>query len=386
MSSAKKGINRVEISACICMALEAHDIPYSVAHGIEHYPSKLGRDIDIAVPSKGIPAALGVIASAAKRASWHIVALQKRVLGHYRLFLRSLSGHDQLEVDLLPNLSWGPLVIFESVSASERNGPFLVDPWISFAKRVLLQVLAGNFRRFVNRRDELVFHSGERNAAVHNLSGLLGPTLVARFIEAVDMQEVARLRALGPSLRLRIGVATLTCNPLGGLKGLGYWAVTQWQNSALSPCVIPIVHITGLEEEFVEDFLHRLEVRVKNILPITTIHGRLLRHRHDSRSLLLSRLNSILNYIQDRRASANLVLPVTVRPLDVNNRNHSVSSSVWPVSHVSWDARSRDISSRSYKPKQCELSAWQDSQVDDVVKAIDEAFLCLNALTASHPL
>ena len=85
-------VNRTEVCARICLALEARNVPYSIAHGIEYYPNNLGRDIDVAVPRESIPAALVVLAGAAEEVLWHIVGLQKRAFGHYRVFCEACLG------------------------------------------------------------------------------------------------------------------------------------------------------------------------------------------------------------------------------------------------------------------------------------------------------
>ena len=150
--------------------------------------------------------------------------------------------------------------------------------------------------------------------------------------------------------------------------------------------MIPIVHITGVEKQFVYHFLDRLHNRVKHRIPITGFQVRQLDHSYNLRRELIFGLESLSNYIQDRRASANLVLAVTVSALNIKGVRHGGLLRLFPSSILAWRCPPREVSLESDKTESLQSASWQDDQVNDLVEAIDKEFLFLNAPTKSHLL
>ena len=61
-------------------------------------------------------------------------------------------GEVGIEIDLLSKMQWGWVELFTKINypyCRSEYEPFLSDRWIGFVKRVLVQLLAGNFSLFL---------------------------------------------------------------------------------------------------------------------------------------------------------------------------------------------------------------------------------------------
>lgn len=119
-------------------------IRYVVMHGIERYPYYFGRDLDVLVAKDELNRALTIAAEIASRKGYLVVwphhVWGKRIIAFRRVGLVDVS----VEIHMLPRLQWRGCVLVQEPSPRVEVGPFLVDPWASWAKSVLMYILTGN--------------------------------------------------------------------------------------------------------------------------------------------------------------------------------------------------------------------------------------------------
>jgi len=131
----------IAIVEAVADAWNKAGVDYAVVHGLERYPSSLGRDIDVLVHRGQIDRAWEIMAKVFSENRWGVLSYWKRWV--YWTFAYRQLGEDTvfLEIDLSPGFYWGPLSLVCKPEPVSHIGPFKVDTWASFVKRFLLLVL-----------------------------------------------------------------------------------------------------------------------------------------------------------------------------------------------------------------------------------------------------
>ena len=168
---------------------EAVGIRYAVVHGLEHYPAFPHRDLDLLVHDHQVERAVDEAQRHFESRQLRFVA-QRRINGSCWCFVAARGAGAVCEFDLIPRLRWGPAILVNGPHPLSTIGIFRVDPWASFVKRVLIQLLGGNIAKLATRLDELALSDAERQHVPEMLAGYLGKQLAGTLINTIDGRDI----------------------------------------------------------------------------------------------------------------------------------------------------------------------------------------------------
>jgi hypothetical protein len=115
-------------------------ICFAIANGIEDYPQTLGRDLDVFISPKEIERALFLAGKILREGGWTFVH-PKTPYSIKQIY--AFKGSHCLQLDIFSRLSWWLVPLVQKIGPRVKNGPFWVDPWVHFAKAILIKLLAG---------------------------------------------------------------------------------------------------------------------------------------------------------------------------------------------------------------------------------------------------
>lgn len=257
-----------------------------ILHGLEGYPDKIGRDIDVMVAPNDAESVYGHIRRTLEQSGWE-VGVHKMAIGVDQVFARQRDPDGKshwLEFDLIhrhPFCWMGQEIVPTSFSGGDlihENG-WPVYPWGWFAKNLLIQALAGNEKKFRTNSTEFQKHTPyfpHVRAKAREL-GFEGVTEL--LISEQDSAPFSQLRN-----RARKHVVLRACHPT-------YWArdlqsLPPWFKKTLKlhfpdlGCA-PKVHVVCKSANRASDLLDLLQEYFKVGFPFTSVilkKGRSLRH------------------------------------------------------------------------------------------------------------
>jgi thymidylate kinase len=234
--------DRPALLAAIAEAWNDAHVNYAVAHGIEGYPTRSGRDLDVLVERDHIERSLGLAEGVLRRHGW-TVAYPPPIWGRRLIAVRESGGHDMLEVHTLAALTWRTLTLADHPAPTTRNGPFKVDPWVSLAKRVIAPLLARNLGRFSARPHEFRATDDELETAGQRLTSMFGTALAETLVAAIRDGDLDRARPLIGPLRRAAVVRSAWQHPAPSVR-LALQSVRRKVLQPLYPCA-PIIAIVG---------------------------------------------------------------------------------------------------------------------------------------------
>jgi hypothetical protein len=228
-----KQYSKIEILETIAEAWNEAGINYAVAHGLEKYPDTCGRDLDILVESGHVAEAIRIAGQLLCERGL-AVAQPPPLWGARLVAFHAGTWDDAIEVHTMPRLSWRNVTFASRSKASAWIGPFKVDPWVSFAKRVMTPLLAGETLRFTRKPEELSILESERDLVMSRLQFFCGLNLAQDVCAAIDRKDVAGLGSLIPHLR-RYLACGLSCTPLWHLS---WWVCDQFGERSLNSLLL----------------------------------------------------------------------------------------------------------------------------------------------------
>ena len=201
----------VEAAGAVASAWNTAAVEYVVLNGLEGYPERIGRDLDVVV-RRGEGKRVLAIAAGVLRARGWIVTYPPDTWG---LRVVAFSGTYGLEIHTLERLTWGPAVLYPEPRADGCVGPFKTDSHGRFVKRVVLPLLARRYGKVSAARDAF---GDAGNIAAHLRRLLAGSG------EADEIARLARLLVAGGASDLesaRTGIASKVVRRalLGDLAG-----------------------------------------------------------------------------------------------------------------------------------------------------------------------
>ncbi len=133
--------DRISILERIAGAWNAAGLRYGVAHGLEAYPQRLGRDIDVMIERPDLSRAVELCRTILAEDGWSVVEPPNVWRARWVFAVRR---DDAVEIDLIPALTWGPVALCTGRGAlGHRKGPFEISLSGAFAKCVLIRLLGG---------------------------------------------------------------------------------------------------------------------------------------------------------------------------------------------------------------------------------------------------
>jgi len=237
---------KINIANKIVRSWNEKNINYATVHGLEKYPSSLGRDLDVFIQKSHIPEALNILQNALLPENYP-VKIHRTSWGHYYIFVFNdirIEYRLILEIDLIPEYQWGPALLTRKPETQTEIKPFKIDPWASLTKRVLFQVLGGNTKRFIDKPYEISLTDLEKKVVRHKLPEIFGGSLSEQLIESIETQNIHQINYLINALRKKLVLRLLLRKPLQFLWGSIKWAKNELAHIFTKPCV-PIVALVG---------------------------------------------------------------------------------------------------------------------------------------------
>ena len=117
---------RAALVAAIARDWNDAGIRYVVSHGIEPYPDGIGRDLDIHIDIDAMPHALATAMQHLRDAGYTITLPPQP--WHWRgRWICAFKEGDNVTLDFIPYLIWGPVVLVTAPKPTHFVGPFAVD-------------------------------------------------------------------------------------------------------------------------------------------------------------------------------------------------------------------------------------------------------------------
>lgn len=248
-------MDRVALAESIAARWNEGAVVYAVAHGIDDYPARLGRDLDVVVDARDVSRAVAM-AREVLDARGLAVASPPPLWGERLVAADRDAPAELLEIHTLTRITWRNTALVERPEPSARVGPFAVDPWVSVAKRIVLPLLAGNTPLFAADPRRLTLDEAERRAAARGLATLAGPELGARLLAAVTAADRDAIESLAPRFRRAVLRRSATMHPLRA-AGLLWHTLARRLAQPLHPCA-PIVAVVGASGADARGLLHAI--------------------------------------------------------------------------------------------------------------------------------
>jgi hypothetical protein len=229
---------RAALVAAIARDWNETGIRYVVSHGIELYPDGIGRDLDIHVDIDAMPDA---VASAMRhlRDAGYTITLPPQPWHWRGRWICAFNEGENITLDFIPYLIWGPVVLVTAPTPTHYIGPFPVDRWSEFAKRVLMYVLTGRLPK--RPWDELPFTQDVRARC----ESVLGHDLTGQLMTALQSDEDTHLESLIPHIRRAAAWRGIVHRPIHALGLIRPWFARQLRPHCAG--IAPIVALVGPE-------------------------------------------------------------------------------------------------------------------------------------------
>jgi len=252
-------VDKIALLEAVAQRWNRDGIPYAIAHGIEGYPNHVGRDLDVLVGSRHGRRAIDLAQDVLEQSGLTVVR-PPRLWGE-RLVAAALEPEpDLLEVHALDGVSWRWGSLTEEPAATIHIGPFAVDLWVRFAKRVLMPLLAADHRKLLSELERYPVDELEAAAAREHLPALVGSRLAEAFQRALQTRDEQAIAKLIPLVRGAVKRYLWTRQPLAALRHVarGFWRRAA---QPFSPCgpVICIVGPPGSGKSVLQDAICRGE-------------------------------------------------------------------------------------------------------------------------------
>ena len=236
--------NPVHVLEQIAEAWNQAGVDYAVTHGLGRYPTGVGRDLDVMFTAQSVLKSLS-IASQVLEDNGYSIAFPHPIWGRRVVGVHTTgAASSAIEIHGITSVGWSNVCFAGRPRPTEMTGPFRVDPWASFAKRVLLPLLAEGETTFDARPGDFCFASQAEAAAVRReLPRHLGQEDSAAIAGAVQLGQPRLLAGNLRAIRRRLRMKAL-CRQPGRSSARLFRVCTRrlWQFRA--PCG-PIIALLG---------------------------------------------------------------------------------------------------------------------------------------------
>lgn len=215
---------RARMAEAIAESWNRAGICHAVAHGLGNYSEgPLGRDLDVLVSSRQRQSALHIAACTCRELGWTLYVRRKPWVWWTFAFAEGAEKPLALEIDYITRLQWGPRALVGSPEPRTRAGPFWIDPWAAFTKRILIQLLGGQVDKLRRKPDDLVVSDLERRQVTRRLADFVGSHLATELLCALDEADFELLERIAPRLRWQLLRRAFWQSPLEFARTSVYW-------------------------------------------------------------------------------------------------------------------------------------------------------------------
>ena len=251
---------KIRILEAIAEAWTAADVSWAVCNGLDGYPEKVGRDLDVLTSPDDVQRAASITVNVLREQGF--CPLPFRLGWIYWIVGIRKVGNElySLQVDLFDHLQWAFTWVVDGalppMEEQEKMGPFFVDPRARVGKRLVINLLSGNVSLFEERPHYLDLTEPE--AAVlpvifERISGCRNSPL----LEAIAQKDFNQIRSLIPVLRRK--VLAHSCIPSKGFrKRLKSAFQKQWNMNLFPRPSVPILAVQSSDDSRSKDVCEEL--------------------------------------------------------------------------------------------------------------------------------
>lgn len=267
----------VEVIRSFFTALKAAGVTFGVLHGLEGFPQRHGRDIDIYVNPGDSERALETVMDLFRSAGWDAGA-HRMAIGLDQVFVRGRDGEGRelwLEFDLIHRhpLCWAgqelvPAGLAAGDLADDAGQPYYAWGW--FAKNLMIQLLAGKERKFTGNMKEL---AGKRGflPAIRERAASMGLGAAVESI-ATCADPAGEFRGLRRRVQRQVLLRMLNLSQWPALaRGVMPWVKRTWRLHFPKRGCVPKVHVWGGGGADPDAFAAALGKRISEVFPFPAV-------------------------------------------------------------------------------------------------------------------
>lgn len=251
---------KIRVLEILAEAWNKSGISWAVCNGLDGYPDRVGRDLDVLTSPADVQKAAIVTVNNLREQGFCPLPFR---LGwvYWIVGIRKVGDEIQsLQVDLFDHLQWALTWVvdggLQTGGQHEKEGPFPVDSRARVGKRLVINLLSGNFNLFKERPRYLELTESEAAALPEIFKRISGDSNHA-LIEAIFHKDLERMRALAP--KFRKSVLARSCVPSKGFgQRLKSAFQKQWNMNLFPRPSVPTIAIQSSEPCFSKDVCKRL--------------------------------------------------------------------------------------------------------------------------------
>src|SRR5918911_1486667 len=249
---------RLALAEAVAWSWGERSIRYAVVHGLERYPLRIGRDLDVAIGSESVPRAVETAVACGRDHGFGTVFFRWSHWGLYRFALVDPEESTALALDLLCTTDvWRAKAIqlvdrpqLDRIAAGDDQlGPFRISEEGRFLKSCVRPLLCGDFSRVAAGREWSLPVTPPHPVEREQLEELLGREGASALAKASSPGELA---ASLPALQRR----WVRSHPLAAAHSLRDAVAGRVRRRFLNPAAC--VFVTTPEPEVVLDAAREL--------------------------------------------------------------------------------------------------------------------------------
>lgn len=185
---------RINIATTLCQALDDAELPWAITHGAEGFPERIGRDFDILLPESFHRQAVTLAKEVAVRHGWGFCLIPLKWAGAPVFLWKWDNGilHN-FEIHFINHIDWGGCLLADGElypTPAVRIHGLSIATWPAFAKRVLIQILAGCWERIKERPRDFVIHPQEEEHLEAPMNRLFGRKAGKQILELIRTRNI----------------------------------------------------------------------------------------------------------------------------------------------------------------------------------------------------
>lgn len=226
---------RVLITEKIAERWNQAGIAYAIMHGIENYPRKIGRDVDVFASELDVIQAREYAIEVLEKNGWRVVAPSRDPWMKRSIYAIFQNVH--LQIDLFWALQWGPVSLVQNLRIGITRGPFAIDTVAEFAKIVMTKFLSG-----VDIKIQYVKYAKGEHIEKY-CQELFGQKLGQIFYHALNNYDTELLKKLRFKLQYILIYNSFISSPMLTTKLAILWIIRKLKPQVRK--ILPIVAIVG---------------------------------------------------------------------------------------------------------------------------------------------
>ena len=242
---------RVALAEAIASSWSDRSISYAVVHGLERYPARIGRDLDVAIGRESVGRAVEAAVTCARERGFGTALFRWSHWGLYQLALVDRKESTALALDLLCTTDvWRAKCVqllderqLDRITAGDDQlGPFRISEEGRFLKSCVRPLLCGDLSKVAPGGEWSLPVTPPRPIEHEQLEDLLGEAGASALVTASSHREVA---AALPTGRVQRGWAR--SHPAAAVRGIRAALAGRVLRRCLNPAACVFVFAPGPE-------------------------------------------------------------------------------------------------------------------------------------------